>query len=165
MQKSLGSVISAGIGISSVMHPRRESFTSLVSGAATPIWLLILACALAETVAKLFAGLAFQTGEMLVVVLVVSTARGLSGFYTFIRPDDRIARLFRAAVELFLLSFLCGSLSYSGTSLGRPLWDAVFHAWDQALGFDWRFWLTFLDAHPKLNLLLVLAYHSMWPQL
>lgn len=138
---------------------------SLASGAARPIWLLIFAFAVAETVAKLFAGLAFKTGEMVAVFLIVIAALGLSGFYTFFRPDERIARLFRAAVELFLLSFLCGSLSYSGTSLGRPLWDAAFLAWDQALGFDWRFWLTFLDGHPKLNLLLVLAYHSMWPQL
>jgi membrane-associated phospholipid phosphatase len=98
-------------------------------------------------------------------LLVVAAALSLSAFYTFFRPDERIARLFRAGAELFLLSFLCGSLSYSGTSLGRPLWDAAFLAWDQALGFDWRYWLTFLDGHPKLNLLLALAYHSMWPQL
>jgi membrane-associated phospholipid phosphatase len=81
------------------------------------------------------------------------------------RPDERVARLFRAAIELFLLSFLCGSLSYAATSLNRPLWDDVFIAWDQALGFDWRHWLDVLNEHPKINLVLALAYHSMWPQL
>jgi membrane-associated phospholipid phosphatase len=147
------------------MHHRREYWQSPVLGAARPIWFLILICAIGEVVAKLAVGLTFRLYDVIAVILIVITALGLSAFYTFKRPDDRIARLFRAAVELFLLTFLCGSISYSATSLDWPLWDAAFHAWDQALGFDWRYWLTVLDGYPKLNLLLVLAYHSMWPQL
>jgi len=142
-----------------------EQPTSPGSGAAKPIWLLILLCAIADTLAKLGAGIKFQLYDIAAVILIVIAALGLSAFYTVRRPDVRIARLFRAAVELFLLSFLVGSLSYSATSIGRPLWDAVFLAWDEAIGFDWRYWLAVLDAHPRVNLLLVLAYHSMWPQL
>jgi membrane-associated phospholipid phosphatase len=134
-------------------------------GAAKWIWGLILVCLVADVMIKLGVGLTFKLGEIAAVIAIVVAALGLSAFYTFKRPDDRIARLFRAAVELFLLSFLVGSLSYSATSLGRPLWDDVLQAWDQALGFDWRYWLAALDAHPRLNLLLVLSYHSMWPQL
>ncbi|MDP3320241.1 MAG: phosphatase PAP2 family protein, partial [Bosea sp. (in: a-proteobacteria)] len=42
--------------------------------------------------------------------------------------------------------------------------DDWFQAMDVALGFDWRFWLSVLDAHPAAHQVLVLAYHSMLPQ-
>src|SRR4051794_7167776 len=129
--------------------------------AARQIWGLILACLVADVLIKLGVGLTFKLQEIAAVIAIVVAALGLSAFYTIKRPDERIARLFRAAVELFLLTFLVGSLSYSVTSLGRPLWDDMFQVWDQALGFDWRYWLTVLDGHPRLNLLLVLSYHSM----
>jgi hypothetical protein len=135
------------------------------TGAAVPIWCFIAAAALAATAANVAAGIGFQPRQLGYVVLIVVGALALSAFYTFMRPDERVARLFRAAIELFLLSFLCGSLSYAATSLNRPLWDDVFIAWDQALGFDWRHWLDVLNEHPKINLVLALAYHSMWPQL
>ncbi len=147
------------------MNHRSERSKLATPGAVKPIWSLIFGFAIAAMLAEFAAGIGFRPHEIVAVVLIVSAALGLSAFYTVKRPDDRIARLFRAAVELFLLSFLCGSLSYAATSLDRPLWDGVFLAWDQALGFDWRHWLGVLDGHPKLNMLLVLAYHSMWPQL
>jgi PAP2 superfamily protein len=134
-------------------------------GAAVPIWCFIAAATIAATAANIAAGISFQPRQLGYVVLIVIGALGLSAFYTVMRPDERVARLFRAAIELFLLSFLCGSLSYAATSLNRPLWDDVFVAWDQALGFDWRHWLGVLNEHPKINLVLALAYHSMWPQL
>ena len=43
--------------------------------------------------------------------------------------------------------------------------DHAIDARDQAIGFDWRYWLAVLDGQPGLNRVLVLAYHSMWPQL
>jgi hypothetical protein len=139
--------------------------TSQPVGAAVPIWCFIIAAAISATAANLAAGISFQPRQIAYVALIVIGALGLSAFYTVARPDDRVARLFRAAIELFLLSFLCGSLSYAAASLSRPLWDEVFVAWDQAIGFDWRHWLGVLNGYPKVNLVLALAYHSMWPQL
>jgi hypothetical protein len=139
--------------------------TSPPAGAAVPIWCFIAVAAIAAAAANAAAGIGFQLKQIAYVVLIVLGALGLSAFYTVVRPDDRVARLFRAAIELFLLSFLCGSLSYAATSLNRPLWDEVFVAWDAAIGFDWRHWLGVLNGYPKINLVLALAYHSMWPQL
>lgn len=142
-----------------------EDALSAASGAAKPIWLLILALAAAAAVAKLGVGVSIGFRDILGVGLIVIIPLAVSAVYAIARKeaDVRIARLARAAVEMILLTFLCGSLSYSATSLDRPLWDAVFHAWDQAIGFDWRYWLAVLDGQPRLNMLLVLAYHSMWP--
>jgi PAP2 superfamily protein len=147
-----------------VQHDSAEQ-TSNPVGAVVPIWCFIIAAALAAMAANIAAGISFRPHQLGYVALVVIGALALSAFYTFVRPDERVARLFRGAIELFLLSFLCGSVSYAATSLNRPLWDAVFAAWDQALGFDWRHWLGVLNEHPKVNLVLALTYHSMWPQL
>ena len=144
-----------------------EDALSAASGAAKPIWLLILSFAAAAALAKLGVGVSIGFRDILGVGLIVIIPLAVSAVYAVARKqaDVRIARFARAAVELILLTFLCGSLSYSATSLGLPLWDAVFHAWDQAIGFDWRYWLAILDGQPRLNTVLVLAYHSMWPQL
>jgi hypothetical protein len=86
------------------MNRGSEQPTSPGSGAAKPIWLLILACAIAETLAKLGAGITFQLYDIAVVILIVIAALGLSAFYTIKRPDDCIARLFRAAGAATILS-------------------------------------------------------------
>lgn len=102
-----------------------------------------------------------QVAGLLVVVVILL---GVSIVYTRLRPDRQIARLSRGMAELFLLVFMIGTLSYNAASLDRPLWDETFQAWDTAIGFDWRFWLSVVDAHPGIHEVLVLAYHSMLPQ-
>lgn len=145
-------------------HGRAQSSASPF-GAAKWIWGLIFVCLCADVLIKLGVGLAFKIQEIAAVIAIVVAALGLSAFYTVKRQDERIARLFRAGVELFLLTFLVGSLSYSATSLNRPLWDEMYHGWDQVIGFDWRYWLSVLDANKNVHRILALAYHSMWPQL
>jgi len=113
----------------------------------------------------LYIGVRFDIKESVLAIAVVAIALGGSRFYTVRRPDERIARLFRAAAELFLLSFLCGALSYLAAALNRPLWDDVLDAWDIGLGFHWREWLEVLNAYPRVHILLAIAYHSMLPQL
>jgi hypothetical protein len=134
-------------------------------GAAMPIWIMIAVCAVTAVTTKLILGLALDPFDIGVVIAITLVMLSISAFYTFKRANERIARLYRAVAELFLLTILVGSLSYGATSLNRPLWDDVFLAWDLALGFDWKYWLAFLDALPTINRLLVYAYHSMWPQL
>ncbi len=134
-------------------------------GAARQIWALILVCTAIDPLMKLVVGIKFQMHDIAAVIALTLFGLGMSALYTFKRPDERIARMFRGAVELFLITFLVGSLSYSATSLDLPMWDATFQAWDHVLAFDWKHWLTVLDGHPRINLVLVLAYHSMWPQL
>jgi hypothetical protein len=147
------------------MNQNGDEAPSPAAGAVKTIWVLILALAVADIVVKVAVGLTFQMRDITGVIGVVAAGLALSAFYTIKRPDERIARLFRAAVELFLLSFLTGSLSYSATSLGRPLWDEMFLGWDTAIGFDWKHWLQILDGFPWVHRMLALAYHSMWPQL
>ena len=129
------------------------------------IWALIALLALASVVSIVVLGVGFKLRDSLVAAAVAAGLIGVAAFYRRRRPDARIERLLRGNAELFLLSFLCGGLSYAAAALDRPLWDATFQAWDEVLGFDWRFWLAVLDAHPSVHVVLATAYHSMLPQL
>jgi membrane-associated phospholipid phosphatase len=109
-------------------------------------------------------GIGLRAQQFAAVVALVSVFLGGSALYTLYRPNPRLARLLSATAELLLLWVMIGALSYCGVALGRPLWDEVFQSWDEALGFNWRFWLGVLNDHPSLHLVLVFAYHSMLPQ-
>ncbi|WP_324133120.1 phosphatase PAP2 family protein [Bosea sp. (in: a-proteobacteria)] len=132
--------------------------------ASRTLWALIGAISLLSLAIWSATGVGLKAGDLLVILGVVASLLAISAFYSQRRPDERLARLTRAMAELLLLIFMVGSLSYSGTSLAMPLRDEWFQAMDVALGFDWRFWLSVLDAHPAIHEVLVLAYHSMLPQ-
>ena len=132
--------------------------------ASRTLWALIGAISLLSLAIWSATGVGLKAGDLLVILGVVASLLAISAFYSQRRPDERLARLTRAMAELLLLIFMVGSLSYSGTSLAMPLRDEWFQAMDVALGFDWRFWLSVLDAHPSVHEVLVLAYHSMLPQ-
>jgi hypothetical protein len=135
------------------------------AGPSLAVWLLIVALSAAALSVYAVTGVGFRRAELLTVMGIVGALLAMSGVYASLRPDPRLGRLFRGAAELFLLSIMVGALSYSGASLGLPLWDEALHSWDRAIGFDWRYWLAVVDGHPRLHLALVVAYHSMIPQL
>jgi membrane-associated phospholipid phosphatase len=128
------------------------------------LWTLILGISALSLTIWAATGVGLKALDVLGLLGVVALLLGISAVYTRLRPDPRLARLARAMAELFLLIFMIGSLSYSGTTLAMPLRDDWFQAMDEALGFDWRYWLSVLDAHPEVHNVLVVAYHSMLPQ-
>ncbi|HEX2256230.1 MAG TPA: phosphatase PAP2 family protein [Afifellaceae bacterium] len=109
-------------------------------------------------------GIGLRGSQFLVVVALTTALMSGSALYTFRRPHPRLARLLSGMAELLLLWVMIGALSYCGAALAQPLWDESFQRWDEALGFDWRFWLEVLNKHPNVHLVLVFAYHSMLPQ-
>ncbi len=129
------------------------------------IWSLIAFLFALYAVALTSGMILFKPLDLAGVGATIVAGLALSGVYSTIRPDERIARLARGTVELFLLSFLAGALSYAAATFNRPLWDEVFHAWDRAIGFDWHYWLAFLNANPPIHYVLAAAYLSMIPQM
>jgi hypothetical protein len=131
---------------------------------ARRLWALIGLLALAAAAAAAVTGVGVRPVQTLGIVLFTAAMLAVAAIYTWPRPDERLSRLFRAAAEFVLITFLAGMLSYIGASFGRPFWDETLHAWDRVLGFDWMAWLAVLDGLPAFNIVLVLAYHSMLPQ-
>jgi membrane-associated phospholipid phosphatase len=66
---------------------------------------------------------------------------------------------------IFVLSIPIIVWTYAAMRVGMPLADARLVAMDAALGFDWRGFIDFVDAHPRLAKFLEFAYTSFYLQL
>jgi membrane-associated phospholipid phosphatase len=86
-------------------------------------------------------------------------------FYRRHRPNERIAVSLGCVIQLVVFTAVAAPLSYIVASFGGPLWDETLHAWDRALGLDWRAYLAFVNDQPWLGLGLKLAYMSIGPQI
>jgi hypothetical protein len=142
-----------------------EAYAMASRRACVLLWSLIGSISAVSIGIWLMAGIGLKGRDLAAILGIAGLLLGVSLVYSRLRPDPRVARLSRAMAEFLLLTIMIGALSYSATTLSLPLWDATFQAWDEALGFDWRYWLGVLDARPAIHHVLVFAYHSMLPQL
>jgi hypothetical protein len=86
---------------------------------------------------------------------------GLSLFYTYSRPDERIAEA-SGYTALWLLFSLGGCLlTYLAAVGSGPLQDGAFQAADASLGFNWGHWTAEIRDRPWLRFALRLAYSSL----
>jgi hypothetical protein len=90
---------------------------------------------------------------------------GLLWFYCTYRNDERIAAALSAVLLLLMFTAVAAPLSYLSASLALPFWDSTLHGWDEALGLDWRAYLTWVNERPLLGILLKVAYASLLPQM
>jgi hypothetical protein len=132
---------------------------------ALAIWATVATLALLVAVTFPLAGLTLAPRDIALNAVLSAVLLAGAAFYTWVRPDERIARLLHAAPQFVLMTFLGGALSYSAMATTLPLWDATFDAMDKALGFDWPALLAWTGRHPELALILKLAYASMLPQM
>lgn len=144
---------------------RTTKWSDSEGSASRQLWCLIAALLGIYWIAYCCGILNIKPMDITALAAVVILLHCGAMFYTKIRVSDRLARLFRGMMELLLLAFFSGGLSYAAAALGRPLTDDMLDAWDRRLGFDWREWLSVLDAHPWVNVVLATAYHSMIPQI
>ena len=89
-----------------------------------------------------------------------------SGIGRFIaRAAESLVILARAAALFVPLGFVGGVFMYLASGAGFPLMDGRLASADAALGFDWPTFLAVTDASPWLSAILVVAYHSVGPQI
>jgi membrane-associated phospholipid phosphatase len=81
-------------------------------------------------------------------------------FYAYWRRMRRLYALFDTLVAAFLVTTPALVWTYAGMSLALPLADADLIAMDEALGFDWWNFISFVDARPRLAQMLAFAYWS-----
>ncbi len=128
-------------------------------------WPLIASTLVATGLWMSAAGLSFAWGSAALAVGACGGLEALALFYRTRRPEPRIAATLGSVSQIIAYCACGGALSYAVASTGGPAWDATFHAWDRALGLDWRAYLDFVNAHPTLGLALTLAYRSLMPQI
>ncbi|KAB1075808.1 phosphatase PAP2 family protein [Methylobacterium planeticum] len=110
-------------------------------------------------------GLSLDWASALMPGLACLALAAGAAFYRSVRPDERLAAAMTATAQLVAFTAVAGPLSYAVAGSGGPLWDATFLSWDRALGLDWRAYLAFVDAHPRLGFVFTLAYQSLLPQM
>jgi membrane-associated phospholipid phosphatase len=109
------------------------------------------------------------------IVLVGSYGVGRFVIFRLRSVDSRMARIMRrvamslkaiaAAGALFIpLGFTSAVFMYLASATNRPLMDATFANIDATLGFDWRSFLALTNSMPALAMVLIVAYHSITPQ-
>lgn len=142
-----------------------RAFPHALGRPALAIWATVATLALLVAVTFPLAGLTLSLRDIALNAALSTVLLAGAAFYTWVRPDERIARLLHAAPQFVLVTFLGGALSYSAMATSLPLWDATFDAMDKALGFDWPALLALTGRHPEAALALKLAYYSMLPQM
>jgi len=136
-----------------------------VSPSARAKWLVIAVIVILDGIGLARFGMhlswaGLERGSGALVLLV-----GMAGFYTYRRPNERIADI--AHTMALIVAFFAATAisSYLVAATNLPLVDAELAAADRALGFDWPTWLAWVRAHPTVWLVLDVAYRSAIPQL
>lgn len=89
----------------------------------------------------------------------------LARFYRAMRPEPRLAATCAALAQMIGFTLIAAPLSYLAAGLDRPLVDDMLVRADAAIGFDWRAYLAWADAHPAIAAVLRTSYESLLPQL
>jgi membrane-associated phospholipid phosphatase len=136
-----------------------------VSPSARAKWLVIAVIVILDGIGLARFGMhlswaGLERGSGALVLLV-----GMAGFYTYRRPNERIADI--AHTMALIVAFFAATAisSYLVAATNLPLVDAELAAADRALGFDWPTLLAWVRAHPTVWLVLDVAYRSAIPQL
>lgn len=142
-----------------------RSLSAAPGSPALAIWATVALLGLLVAVTYPLAGLRLSLRDVALNAGLSALLLAGAAYYTFLRPDERIARLLHATPQFVLMTFLGGALSYPAMATSLPLWDASFDAMDKAIGFDWPALLAWTGRHPDLAVALKLAYASMLPQM
>ncbi|MGH6994174.1 MAG: phosphatase PAP2 family protein [Stellaceae bacterium] len=135
-----------------------------ISANAGAKWLVVGAVAALDTIGLTYCGIRLDFGGLAHGCGAITLLAGIATFYTYRRPDARIADLAHTAALLLAFFAAAGVLSYLVAATDIPLADAKFAAADRALGFDWQAWFAWVHRHPSFWLVLRLVYASAIPQ-
>ncbi|WP_243927189.1 phosphatase PAP2 family protein [Methylobacterium sp. J-076] len=129
------------------------------------VWGLILAVATGTVLWMGAAGLRFDWPSAAVTFGTCLLLEALAFTYRTLRPEPRIAATLGGLVQVIAFGACAAPLSYAVASTAGPLWDTTFAGWDRSLGLDWRAYLAFVDAHPRLGFAMTVAYRSLMVQM
>lgn len=85
-------------------------------------------------------------------------------FYQTLRPEPRLAAMLLGSGFLCAFSLGASLLNYLLLTRAGTRIDVELAALDRALGFDWPAAMAWMARHPRLNMLALIAYSSMLPQ-
>ena len=129
-------------------------------------WLVLAAMAAVLALAVIFSSFSFQPEGAIVSYGFVAVYAAFA-YYNAKAPhrrDPQVVYVLGATAQLVFATVILAPLSYVAASANLPLQDANLYVVDQALGLDWKAYITFVNAHPLLAEWLRLGYSMIqWP--
>src|SRR5262245_12971121 len=129
-------------------------------------WLVLAAMAAVLALAVVLSRFSFQPEGAIVSYGFVAIYAAFA-YYNAKAPhrrDPQVVYVLGATAQLVFATVILAPLSYVAASANLPLQDANLYAIDQALGLDWKAYITFVNAHPMLAEWLRLGYSMIqWP--
>ena len=122
------------------------------------IWIIVAAMLAAICAGYWAAGLSLDIWTCRYVVPIVPLCAAIAWFYRTRRPDPWIAQGAESVAQVLAILLAGTLLTYAAAAACFPYRDHELNATDIALGFDWRAYLNFVNAHPWLGLLCHGAY-------
>jgi PAP2 superfamily len=142
------------------LFPRKRGGLIPVSQEAVAQWSLLVFIAFLDGIWLVSAG--FQLGPGYIQALGwIGLLILISIFYFYTGRDQRIMEFAHFAAQLLSLYALLMPLSYLAVATDFPLVDQAFDFIDKSLGLDWVAWTQWVQRHPRLELLLFVAYGSL----
>jgi membrane-associated phospholipid phosphatase len=125
------------------------------------VWLFIAAMAAMTAAFYLAMGLSVTWEVFPKVPAAIVICVALTLFYRFFRPDPAIFYATELMGQILLISVLGGLLTYGAAAVGLPYRDAQLLAADRWLGFDVKWYLSFVNSRPWLAQISLIAYVTM----
>jgi len=125
------------------------------------IWLIALGMTLAVAISYTVANISLDVTTGWQPLALIPVCIVIAFVYRRLRPDRWIATGAETAAQLMIIMLLATLLTYSAATAAYPYRDVELYAADRWLGFDWRAYLAYVNDHPRLGVVLSLAYFSM----
>ena len=110
-------------------------------------------------------GVTIRAASLLAPFAAVALCLGGSLFYTYTRPDRRLAVSMAGSAFILTFGATAGVLTYPAAAIGGRLRDDAFMGFERLIGVDWPSLAAHMTSSPALNIIWALAYMSSLPQI
>lgn len=128
------------------------------------LWIFLSTFLLIDAVWLAAAGFTLNPKPFVFMFASAILLAGIAYFYTFMRPDPKIAEATKCFLIMILFTNVLAHFSYVSLTLNLPLQDAALAKFDTAIGYDWMGVLAWTNEHPNIGWALTFAYQSSGPQ-
>ncbi|WP_076859443.1 phosphatase PAP2 family protein [Bradyrhizobium mercantei] len=125
-------------------------------------WKIVVAVFAVDVIWLWSSGMRLTIGYIPAVVFTMLIATYL--FYTIVRPNERLAALALMFSQFSALTSVNVVLIYLTATSKFKLTDNYLAAADAAIGFDWLVMFNWVQTHPVIDFILILAYASITMQ-
>jgi hypothetical protein len=129
------------------------------------IWAFVVLLTVIDALWLSLEGISVAPAALLPTLLPILGTGALTWFYSYVRPDPRIASLTHMIAVTLGFTAVTMVLSYLMVALKQPLVDSYLIDADRFLGLNWLAMYDEVAAHPAVHIALKIIYLTLVPQM